>query len=54
MTILEAQIEVAVELGRNISMHSVKSQQATLELLYQIRRSQVTLSKKGTQAKVRE
>ena len=42
MTILEAQIEVAVELGRNISMHSVKSQQATLELLYQIRRSQVT------------
>ena len=33
VAILEAQIEVAVELGRNISMHSVKSQQATLELL---------------------
>ena len=33
MAILEAQIEVAVELGRNISVHSVKSQQATLELL---------------------
>ena len=31
--ILEAQMEVAVELGRNISIHSVKSQQATKELL---------------------
>ena len=38
MTILEAQIEVAVELGRNISMHSVKSQQATLELLGKMKR----------------
>ena len=38
MTILEAQIEVAVELGRNISMHSVKSQQATLELFTKMKR----------------
>jgi Tat protein secretion system quality control protein TatD with DNase activity len=33
LAILEAQMEVAVELGKNISMHSVKSQQATIELL---------------------
>ena len=38
VTILEAQIEVAVELGRNISVHSVKSQQATLELLGKMKR----------------
>ena len=38
VAILEAQIEVAVELGRNISMHSVKSQQATLELLGKMKR----------------
>lgn len=33
LTILEAQLDLATELGRNISMHSVKSQQATVELL---------------------
>lgn len=33
MTVVEAQLEVAVELKRNVSFHSVKSQQATLELL---------------------
>ncbi|KAG6837326.1 hypothetical protein H0H93_011421 [Arthromyces matolae] len=33
LTILEAQINLAVELGRNISLHSVKSQLATLTLL---------------------
>ena len=33
VAILEAQMKVAVELGRNISLHSVKSHQATLELL---------------------
>jgi Tat protein secretion system quality control protein TatD with DNase activity len=33
LLILEAQMEVAVDLERNISMHSVKSQQATMELL---------------------
>jgi len=33
LTILEAQIEVAVELRRPISMHSVKAQQITLDLL---------------------
>lgn len=33
VAVLEAQMEVAVELGKNISLHSVKSQQATLELL---------------------
>lgn len=38
VTILEAQIEVAVELGRNISVHSVKSQQATLELFTKMKR----------------
>ena len=38
VAILEAQIEVAVELGRNISMHSVKCQQTTLELLGRMKR----------------
>lgn len=33
LVILEAQMNVAVELGRNISLHSVKSHQATLDLL---------------------
>ena len=33
LNILEAQIDLAVELGRNISLHSVRSTQATLELL---------------------
>ncbi|KAL4070703.1 hypothetical protein J3A83DRAFT_4372885 [Scleroderma citrinum] len=33
LTVLEAQVDLAVELGRNISLHSVKSPQATLELL---------------------
>ena len=31
--ILEAQMDVAVEMERNVSVHSVKSQQATVELL---------------------
>ncbi|KAF8336460.1 uncharacterized protein EI90DRAFT_3144694 [Cantharellus anzutake] len=33
LAILEAQIGLAVEFGRNVSMHSVKAQQATVELL---------------------
>ncbi|KAF6766704.1 TatD DNase family Scn1 [Ephemerocybe angulata] len=33
LAILEAQVDVAVELKRNVSIHSVKSQQATLDLL---------------------
>ncbi|KAI6161470.1 hypothetical protein EDD17DRAFT_1697901 [Pisolithus thermaeus] len=33
LAILEAQMNMAVELGRNISLHSVKSHQATLDLL---------------------
>lgn len=33
LKVLEAQVEVAVELGRNVSMHSVKAQQATTEFL---------------------
>ncbi|RDB29053.1 Cut9-interacting protein scn1 [Hypsizygus marmoreus] len=33
LAILEAQLELAVELGRNVSIHSVKSQLATAELL---------------------
>ena len=33
LEVLEAQMDLAAELGRNISMHSVKSQQATVEVL---------------------
>lgn len=33
LAILEAQLELAVELGRNVSLHSVKAQQATLQLI---------------------
>lgn len=33
LAVLQAQMEVAVELGRNISIHSVKAQQATIDLL---------------------
>lgn len=33
LAILEAQIDIAIELGRNVSVHSVKSQQATVDLL---------------------
>lgn len=33
LAILEAQIDLAVELRRNVSFHSVKCQQATVELL---------------------
>lgn len=33
LVVLQAQIDLAVELGRNISLHSVKSHQATMELL---------------------
>lgn len=33
LAVLEAQLDIAVELGRNISMHGVKSQAATLALL---------------------
>ena len=33
LTVLEAQLELAVELERNVSVHSVKAQQATIDLL---------------------
>ena len=33
IAVLRAQMELAVELGRNVSIHSVKAQQATIELL---------------------
>lgn len=33
LAIFEAQLDLAAELGRNVSMHSVKSQMATVELL---------------------
>jgi Tat protein secretion system quality control protein TatD with DNase activity len=33
LVILEAQLDLAVELGRNVSLHSVKSQLYTIELL---------------------
>lgn len=33
LVVLQAQIDLAVELGRNISLHSVKAHQATMELL---------------------
>jgi len=35
--ILEAQIELAIELGRNVSIHSVKSQQPTMDLLARLK-----------------
>ncbi|KAH7886043.1 hypothetical protein F5I97DRAFT_1195195 [Phlebopus sp. FC_14] len=38
LTILEAQIDLAVELGRNISMHSVKSPQVTSDLFDRMRK----------------
>jgi Tat protein secretion system quality control protein TatD with DNase activity len=37
LAILEAQIAVAVELGKNISLHSVKASGATIELLKNMR-----------------
>lgn len=33
LSIVEAQLQVAVDLGRNISFHSVKAQKATLDLI---------------------
>ena len=38
LAILEGQLELAVELGRNVSMHSVKSQQVTVELLARMKK----------------
>jgi Tat protein secretion system quality control protein TatD with DNase activity len=37
LEILEAQMDVALEMGRNISLHSVKSQLATLEVFERMR-----------------
>ncbi|GBE77438.1 hypothetical protein SCP_0103130 [Sparassis crispa] len=37
LSVLEAQLAVAVELRRNVSVHSVKCQQATVELLRRMR-----------------
>lgn len=37
LAILEAQIDLAVELGRNVSFHSVKSQLATTDFLKKLR-----------------
>jgi Tat protein secretion system quality control protein TatD with DNase activity len=37
LTILRAQINLAIELGRNISLHSVKAQQYTMDLLRQLK-----------------
>lgn len=33
LVVIEAQLDIAVELKRNVSFHSVKSQQATVDLL---------------------
>jgi Tat protein secretion system quality control protein TatD with DNase activity len=33
LAVLEAQLDLAVELGRNVSLHSVKAQMATMDLL---------------------
>lgn len=33
LALLEAQLDIAIEFGRNASIHSVKSQQATVDLL---------------------
>lgn len=38
LTLLEAQLELAVELGRNVSIHSVKAQQATTDLLAKMKK----------------
>lgn len=38
LAILEAQLDLAVELKRNASVHSVKAQQATIELLHKLER----------------
>ena len=38
LTVLEAQLELAVELGRNVSIHSVKAQQATIDLLMKMKK----------------
>ncbi|PPQ63830.1 hypothetical protein CVT24_009779 [Panaeolus cyanescens] len=37
LVILEAQLDLAVELERNVSIHSVKSQQATVDLLQRMK-----------------
>lgn len=37
LIVLEAQLDVAVEMGRNVSCHSVKSQQATADLLIRMK-----------------
>ena len=37
--ILEAQISMALEMGRNVSLHSVRSQLATVEVLDKLRKS---------------
>ena len=37
LIVLEAQLDLAVELGRNVSLHSVKCQQATAALLNRMR-----------------
>lgn len=38
LAILEAQIDLAIELERNVSIHSVKSQQATVDLLQKMKK----------------
>ncbi|CAE6450203.1 unnamed protein product [Rhizoctonia solani] len=38
LAILEAQISIAVELGKNISLHSVKASEATIELFKNMRK----------------
>jgi len=38
LSILEAQIDLAVELGRNVSLHSVKCPQVTVDLLGKLKR----------------
>ena len=37
LAILEAQLDIAVEMRRNVSCHSVKSQQATVDLLIKMK-----------------
>ncbi|PFH52242.1 hypothetical protein AMATHDRAFT_74306 [Amanita thiersii Skay4041] len=38
LAVIEAQLRLAVEMGRNVSFHSVKSQQATITLLADMRK----------------
>lgn len=37
LALVEAQLDLAIEMGRNVSFHSVKSQKATVDLLARLK-----------------